>query len=103
MRIFQLRRRTYGQRRADGLDVGLQLLLQPGGHRRTDEFREDLLVRELLRNDVFEAVEADEVVEIVRGDDHRAGDHDAHVGVLVVEPVLEEKRKVNYRKRNVRS
>ena len=92
VRIFQLRRRTYGQRRADGLDVGLQLLLQLGRNRRTDEFREYLLVRELLRNDVFEAVEADEVVEIVRGDDHRAGDHDAHVGVLVVEPVLEDHR-----------
>jgi len=92
VRILQLRRRPHGQRRTDGLDVGFQLALQFDGNRRTDELREYLLVRKLLRNDVFESVVADEFVEIVRCDHHRAGNHDAQVVVLVVLAVLEQHR-----------
>ena len=90
MRVFEFRRRAHGQRRADRADVGLELLLQPRRDVRGDELREDLLVRELLRDDVFQPVEADELVEVLRGDHHRAGNHDAHPLVHVVLAVLDE-------------
>ena len=90
--VFELRRRADGQRRADRADVALQGVAQPGRECRADELRKDLLVGEILRDDVFQSVVADEVVEVLRGDHHRPRDHDAHVLVLVVLAVLHKHR-----------
>ena len=92
VRILELRRRTHGQRRMDGADVCLELLLQLQRDVRGHEFREDLLVGEVLREEELQSVLGDEFVEVARGDDHRAGDHDPHVAVLVVLAVLDEHR-----------
>ena len=90
VRVLQLRRRAHGQRLADVADEDAKRLRQLQRQGRSHELREDLGIRQVGIDDVFQTILTDETVEILRRDHERTRHEHAHVFPLVVEIVFLE-------------
>ena len=87
MRILQFRARPNRQRPGNGADVSPQIVHERFRQPRADEFRENLLIAHVGIDHIHQPVVPDELVEIVGGHDHRAGQHHFDSLVFIVEVV----------------